>query len=426
MRRTKCISVKLTTEFDLHIEEAAERISTIIRKTPLEYNSSLSKRFEANIFLKREDLQVVRSYKLRGAYNMMASLDKLMLINGVVCASAGNHAQGVAYSCNIMEIKGVIFMPRITPKQKIQQTRMFGNGHIEIVLEGDTFDDCARAAQEYTKQHNMTFIPPFDNPRIIEGQGTIGIELLNDMGNNPIDYIFVPIGGGGLCAGIGAFIKDNSPTTKIIGAEPLGAASMKAARENNQPTKIENIDKFVDGAAVQKVGDLNYAICSKILDDVCAVPEGEVCTTILRLYNEDAIVAEPAGALSIAALAHYIPQIKGKNVMCILSGSNNDINRMPEIKERSLIFEGLKHYFMVSLPQRPNALRDFINNVINEHVDIVRFEYMKKNERETGPVLLGIELDNYAEYKKLCDRMTIFGLEYLPLDPNGNICKYIV
>lgn len=233
----KCISVKLTTEFDLHFEEAAERISTVVRKTPLEYNSSLSKRFGANIFLK-EDLQVVRSYKLRGAYNMMASLDKSMLTNGVVCASAGNHAQGVAYSCNIMEIKGVIFMPRITPKQKIQQTKMFGNGHIEIVLEGDTFDDCARAAQEYTKLNNMTFIPPFDNSKIIEGQGTIGIELLSEMDNNPIDYVFIPIGGGGLCAGIGTFIKDNSPRTKIIGAEPLGAASMIAARENKNLLRL--------------------------------------------------------------------------------------------------------------------------------------------------------------------------------------------
>ena len=418
--------MKLTTEFDLRIEAAADRISAVVRKTPLEYSSTLSKRYGANIFIKREDLQVVRSYKIRGAYNMMASLDKSLLKDGVVCASAGNHAQGVAYSCNIMEVKGVIFMPRITPKQKIQQTKMFGNGHVDIVLEGDTFDDCARAAQEYTRLHNMTFIPPFDDKRIIEGQGTIAIEILKDMGDNPIDYVFTPIGGGGLCAGVGAYMKDNSPNTQIIGVEPLGAASMQAAKKHNQPTKIENIDKFVDGAAVQKVGELNYAICAKILDGLCLVAEGEVCTTILKLYNEDAIVVEPAGALSITALAHYASEIKGKNVVCILSGSNNDINRMPEIKERSLIFEGLKHYFIVSLPQRSNALRDFINSVMNEHVDIVRFEYMKKNERETGPVLLGIELDNYSEYEKLCERMTVFGVEYSPLDPNGNICKYIV
>lgn len=418
--------MKLTSEFDLHIEDAAKRISAVVRKTPLEFNSALSKRYGANVFVKREDLQVVRSYKLRGAYNMMASLDKSLLAKGVVCASAGNHAQGVAYSCNIMEIQGVIFMPRITPKQKIQQTKMFGNGHIEIVLVGDTFDDCANAAQEYTKEHDMTFIPPFDNKKIIEGQGTIALELLEDMKENPIDYVFVPIGGGGLCAGIASYMNDFSPLTKVIGAEPLGAASMQAAKANNSPIKIGNIDKFVDGAAVQKVGELNYAICSKAVTDVCSVAEGEVCSTILRLYNEDAIVAEPAGALSIAALAHYTDAIKGKNVICILSGSNNDINRMPEIKERSLIFEGLKHYFMVSLPQRANALRDFINNVMNEHVDIVRFEYMKKNERETGPVLIGIELDNYSEYEKLCERMTDFGVEYTPLDPSGNIFKFIV
>lgn len=418
--------MKLTEEFNLHIKEASKGLDGIIRKTPLEYNQSLSDRFEANIYIKREDLQVVRSYKLRGAYNMMNSLDSNLLKKGVVCASAGNHAQGVAYSCNKMGVQGVIFMPKITPKQKIQQTKMFGNGNIEIVLEGDTFDECAQAAKEYTQQHSMTFIPPFDDSRIIEGQGTIAMEILEQIGNNEIDFVFVPIGGGGLCSGIGAYMKDFSPKTKIIGAEPLGAASMKAALDAKQPTMVNSIDKFVDGAAVQKVGDLNYTICEKILDKLCLVPEGEVCSTILKLYNENAIVAEPAGALSIAALAHCASEIKGKNVVCVLSGGNNDINRMPEIKERSLIFEGLKHYFIVCFPQRPYALKDFVNQVLNEHVDIVRFEYMKKNDKETGPALIGIEMDSYDEYESLCERMQSYGLDFTPLKSDSDIAKYII
>lgn len=420
------MSSKISKEFNLHIEEAARRIISVVRKTPLEYSNTLSNRFDANIYLKREDLQIVRSYKLRGAYNMMSSLSSQLLSKGVVCASAGNHAQGVAYSCNKMKVRGVIFMPKITPKQKIEQTRMFGNGNIEIVLVGDTFDDCAKAAKEYTSEHNMTFIPPFDDTRIIEGQGTIALEILEESANEKIDYIFIPIGGGGLCAGVGAYMKDHSPKTKVIGVEPAGAPSMKAALNENHPVTLQNIDKFVDGAAVQRVGDITYPICSKVIDKMCLVPEGEVCSTILKLYNEDAIVAEPAGALSIAALSHYASEIKGKNVVCIVSGSNNDINRMQEIKERSLIFEGLKHYFIVRFPQRPNALRDFVTQVVNEHVDIVRFEYMKKNERETGPALVGVELDSYTEYEKLWERMQAYGLDFTPLDPGSDIGKYIV
>lgn len=417
---------KITEEFDLHIEEAAIRLSEVIRKTPLELNLSLSRTFDSNIYLKREDLQVVRSYKLRGAYNMLSCLDAELLEKGVVCASAGNHAQGVAYSCNQMGIRGVIFMPKITPKQKIEQTRMFGNGNIEIVLVGDTFDDCANAAKIYTKEHNMTFIPPFDHPQVIEGQGTIGLEILKKIPKGTIDYLFIPIGGGGLCAGVGAYIKDHSPNTKIIGVEPAGAPCMKAAFEANHPVTLAQINKFVDGAAVQRAGDITYPICKKVIDDICLVPEGEVCTTILKLYNKDAIVVEPAGALAITALNHYTGQIKGKNVVCIVSGSNNDINRMQEIKERSLIFEGLKHYFIIRLPQRPNAFKDFLNEVIGEHDDIVRFEYMKKNDRENGPALIGIEVDSVGEYDNLITRMLKYGLDFTLLDPNSDLGKYIV
>lgn len=417
---------KITEEFDLHIEKAAIRLSEVIRKTPLELNLSLSRTFDSNIYLKREDLQVVRSYKLRGAYNMMSCLDTELLKKGVVCASAGNHAQGVAYSCNQMGVKGVIFMPKITPKQKIEQTRMFGNGNIEIVLVGDTFDDCANAAKIYTNEHNMTFIPPFDHPQVIEGQGTIGLEILKEIPEGTIDYLFIPIGGGGLCAGVGAYIKDHSPNTKIIGVEPAGAPCMKAAFEAKHSVTLAHINKFVDGAAVQRAGDITYPICEKVIDDICLVQEGEVCTTILKLYNKDAIVVEPAGALAITALNQYADQIKGKNVVCIVSGSNNDINRMQEIKERSLIFEGLKHYFIIRLPQRANAFKDFLNEVLTEHDDIARFEYMKKNDRENGPALIGIEVDSVGEYDNLIARMRKYGLDFTLLDPNSDLGKYIV
>lgn len=417
---------KITKKYDLHISEAASNLKKVVKKTPLELNLSLSRDIGANVYLKREDLQVVRSYKIRGAYNMLCSLTREQLNQGVVCASAGNHAQGVAHSCNFMNAKGVIFMPKITPKQKINQTRMFGNGNVEIILIGDTFDDCADAAKKYTEQHNMIFIPPFDDTKIIEGQGTIGLEILSDFEDSKIDYLFIPIGGGGLCAGVGAYIKDHSPETQIIGVEPLGAASMTAAFNVGHPIMLDQIDRFVDGAAVKKVGSLTYPICKDILDDICLVPEGEVCSTILNLYNRDAIVVEPAGALSIAALNHYKDQLKGKNVVCIVSGSNNDINRMQEIKERSLIFEGLKYYFIVDFPQRTNMLRNFVNQVLGEHDDIVRFEYMKKNDRESGPALVGIEVDSKEEYKKLIKRMNDYELDFTLLDPTSDLGKYIV
>lgn len=418
--------ISLTEKFGLDIERAEERLKGIVKETPLQYLNSLSQYFEANIYLKREDLQVVRSYKLRGAYNMISRLDRTVLGKGVVCASAGNHAQGFAYSCNEMGIRGVVFMPKITPKQKIKQTKMFGNGYIEIILAGDTFDDCAQSAIEYTEAHDMTFIPPFDNSYIVEGQGTIGLEILKQLPEIPIDYIFIPVGGGGLCSGVGAYIKDHSPDTKIIAVEPEGAPSLRSAFKAGHPVTLVHIDKFIDGAAVKRVGDLTYDICSKVVDDICLVPEGEVCSTILKLYNENAIVVEPAGALSITALNHYASEIRGKNIVCIVSGSNNDIDRMQEIKERSLIFERLKHYFVIRFPQRANALKDFVNKVLGDRDDIVRFEYMKKNEKENGPALVGIELETIDDYNGLISRMVEYGLDFTVLDPDSDLGRYIV
>lgn len=416
--------MSILTDFDLHIEQARERILGAVQKTPLQFNKRISTLYGANVYLKREDLQIVRSYKLRGAYNMIKSIDPELLAKGVVCASAGNHAQGFAFSCSALGIKGVIFMPKTTPKQKIKQTRMFGKEFVEIILEGDTFDDCAEAAKQYTAEHQITFIPPFDHPRIIEGQGTIAIEILEELKN--VDYIFIPVGGGGLCAGVGAYIKEHSPHTKIIAVEPEGAACMKAAFEAGGPVTLKKIDKFVDGAAVKRAGNVTYSICKHVVDDICLIPEGEVCSAILRIYNEDAIVIEPAGALAAAAIKHYAEELQGKTVVSIISGSNNDIDRMQEIKERSLLFEGLKHYFIIRFTQRPSALKDFVNKVLGPHDDIVRFEYMKKNEKENGPALVGIELNSREDYDALIARMYEYEYDFTVLNKDSDLFGYLV
>jgi threonine dehydratase len=376
------------------------------------------------VYLKREDLQIVRSYKLRGAYNMLSSLPSAQLGRGVVCASAGNHAQGFAWSCKKLGVKGVVFMPIITPQQKIQQTKMFGEQWIEIRLVGDTFDDCAVAAKAFTLQHDMTFIPPFDDYRIIEGQATVGVEILEDLAH--IDYLFMPVGGGGLCAGVGAYFKTVSPATKLVGVEPEGAPSMTAALEAGHPVVLDNIERFVDGASVKRVGDLTFAICKDVLDDMQLVPEGKVCSTILKLYNEDALVVEPAGALSIAVLDAYAGTIKGKNVVCIVSGSNNDIDRMQEIKERSLQYEGLKHYFLIRFAQRPGALKEFVNHVLGPNDDITRFEYMQKHNKETGPALVGIELKSKGDYELLLQNLNRYHVNYTELNKNDNVFGYLV
>lgn len=407
---------------------AAKRLQHIVNKTPLQRNQSLSRKYQCNVYLKREDLQVVRSYKIRGAYNMMSSLPQEQLNKGVVCASAGNHAQGFAFSCKKLGVKGVVFMPVITPKQKINQTKMFGEDNIEIKLIGDTFDDCAIAAKQYTEENKMTFIPPFDDYRIIEGQGTVGKEIYEDLSQAGItlDYIFVPIGGGGLSAGVGSYFKTFSPATKIIGVEPEGAPSMQAALQAGHPVTLTEIERFVDGAAVKRVGDLTFSICKDVLDDMRLVPEGKVCSTILKLYNEDAIVAEPAGALSIASLDDYAEEIKGKNIVCIVSGSNNDIDRMQEIKERSLQYEGLKHYFLINFAQRPGALKELVNNVLGPSDDITRFEYMQKTNKENGPALVGIELQSRKDYELLIAKLKTYHINYTELNKNDTLFGYLV
>jgi len=422
MHELNDLQEKLGTAF--HFQQAALRLKDIVNRTPLQFNHNLSRKYKCNIFLKREDLQVVRSYKLRGAYNMMSSLPKEQLQNGVVCASAGNHAQGFAYSCKKLNAKGVVFMPIITPKQKVNQTKMFGEEYVEIKLVGDTFDDCAVAAKIFTEKKGMTFIPPFDDRRIIEGQGTVAVEILEDK--TDIDYLFVPVGGGGLSAGVGSYFKTYSPKTKIIGLEPEGAPSMFEAMKAGHPVTLENIDRFVDGAAVKRVGDLTFSVCKDVLDEMHLIPEGKACSTILQLYNEDAIVVEPAGALSIAALDDYADEIKGKNVVCVLSGSNNDIDRMPEIKERSLQYEGLKHYFMVNFAQRPGALKEFVNDILGPHDDITRFEYMQKTNKERGPALIGIELKFKKDYIHLMEKMRSHHIDFSEINKDDKMFGYLV
>jgi len=408
----------------LDFSGAYARLKDIVKKTPLTYNHNLSRKYDCEVYLKREDLQIVRSYKLRGAYNMMSLLPANQLAKGVVCASAGNHAQGFAYSCKKLNVKGVVFMPIIAPNQKVSQTKMFGEGFVQVQLIGDTVDDCAVAAKKYTEAHGLTFIPPFDDIRIIEGQSTVGIEILEDQQN--IDYIFLPVGGGGLSAGVGAYFKTHAPATKIIGIEPEGAPSMLTAIKAGMPVKLDQIDSFVDGAAVKRVGDVTFQICKQVIDEMHLVPEGKICSTILKLYNEEAIVVEPAGALSVAALDDYADQIKGKKIVCIVSGGNNDIGRMQEIKERSLQYEGLKHYFLVSLAQRPGALKEFVNQVLGPTDDITRFEYIKKNNKDSGYVLLVLELQSSENYKTLIDKMKQFNIKYTELDKSNNAFTYLV
>ncbi len=413
-----------TVKERIDINAAYEVLKPVVLKTPLQFHRKLSERFGCEVYLKREDLQVVRSYKIRGAYNLIQSLSDAQRAQGIVCASAGNHAQGVAFSCKLLGIKGVIYMPAITPKQKINQVKMFGGDFTQIVLIGDTFDECQAHAIEHAREHNKVFIPPFDHVKVIEGQGTVAKEILDELSG--IDYVFVPIGGGGLCSGLGTYFQTYSPQTKIVGVEPLGAPSMKEALKAGKPVVLESIQRFVDGASVKRVGDQTFEICKEVLSDMLLVPEGKVSSTILQLYNEDAIVAEPAGALAIASLEQYGDKLRGKKVVCIVSGGNNDIDRMQEIKERSLLYEGLKHYFIVRFAQRPGALKEFVNHILGPTDDIVRFEFIQKHNKETGPALIGIEVKSKEDFSSLIARMDGHHLNYTLVNQNENLFEYLV
>lgn len=407
------------------IIKAHHVLKEIVTHTPLQLDATLSAKYNCKVYLKREDLQVVRSFKIRGAYNTIRSLTTEELEKGIVCASAGNHAQGVALSCHALGIQGRIFMPSTTPNQKVKQVKRFGQQNVEVILTGDTFDDAYAEAMKACDERGMTFIHPFDDPKIVAGNGTVGMEIMEDL-NAPADFVFVTIGGGGLASGVGKYIKTMSPSTKVIGVEPSGAASMTEAFKQEQVVTLDKIDKFVDGAAVKRVGNLNYQICKETLDDIIAVPEGKACTTILELYNDSAIVVEPAGALPVSALDIYSDQIVGKTVVCVISGGNNDIDRMQEMKERSLIYEGLKHYFVVNFPQRAGALREFLEKVLGPNDDIARFEYTKKHNKENGPALVGIELSCKDDYTALLDRMEKYGVVYTELNRDLNLFNLLI
>ncbi len=407
------------------IIEAKKRIEGVIKRTPLEYSKRLSDKYGAKVYLKREDLQPVRSYKLRGAYNFLNSLSKKDRERGVVCASAGNHAQGVAYCCSALKIKGVVFMPETTPKQKVNKVVAFGGRWIKVKLVGKTFDESSKAALAYNGKGGAVCVHPFDDYRTMAGQGTIAIEILEDIPEG-VDSVIIPIGGGGLASGVGTYLRAKSPKTKILGVEASGAPSMHAAFEKGKPIELSTIDPFVDGTAVKKAGMKTFKIARKVLDDIAVVPEGKVCATMIELYQNEGIVAEPAGALSITALDNYQNFIKGKTVVCILSGGNNDLSRYPEIMERSLVYQELRHYFIVEFFQKPGELKTFVNKVLGAGDDITRFEYIKRTNKEKGPALVGIELTKKEDIKPLMERMNKYDINYKCITPEDPLFSILI
>jgi len=407
------------------VEEAYGRIKEVVKKTPLQFNDGLSKRFMARIYLKREDLQAVRSYKIRGAYNKISTLSSEEKNSGIVCASAGNHAQGVAFGCNQLKIKGHIFMPQNAPKQKVERVHNFGGKWVEVVLVGDTFDESNKKAQEFKKKHNKVFIHPFDDALVIAGQGTVGKEILEQSEERP-DYVIVPIGGGGLISGLSIYIKEKDSKIGIIGVESEGVPSMHRSLEEDRIIELDKIDKFVDGTAVKRVGKLGFEISRKFVDKVFLVPEGKVCQEMINLYQNDGIVAEPAGALAVSVLDQLKEKIKGKMVVCVVSGGNNDISRYPEIVERSLAYQGLKHYFIIDFPQRAGALRKFLDKVLGPKDDIVLFEYLKRSNKESGPALVGLELAKKEDLSPLIKRMDRSGFKYQIIDRESSLFDVVL
>lgn len=407
------------------INKAAQNLSGIVRLTPVEFSKRLSDKFNAKIYIKREDLQEVRSYKIRGAYNLMSNLTEEEKKRGVVCASAGNHAQGVAYSASKLGIKAVIFMPTVTPLQKINKVKSFGGKFVEIKLIGTNYDESSKAAKEFCKEKNAVFVHPFNDYRVMSGQGTVGKEIFEYFGKD-LDFILVPIGGGGLISGIATYLKSESPKIKVIGVEPTGAASMTASVKANKIVSLDKIDTFADGVAVRTVEDKTFEIVKRLVSDFVIVPEGKICTTMIELYQNEGIVAEPAGALSIAALDFLKEKIAGKSVVCILSGGNNDIMRYPEVLEKSLTYEGLKHYFLINFAQKPGQLKRLVDSVLGPTDDIVRFEYIKKTSKEMGPALVGIELVKKEDFNPLLKRMDKLGISYTVITSSDLLYSYLI
>ena len=407
------------------VEAADVRLDSVVRRTPLEPNDRLGERVGAQVWLKREDQQVVRSYKLRGAYNFISQLSDEEKSRGVECASAGNHAQGVAFSCRQLGVPGRIVVPRTTPRQKRERITAIGGDLVTLVITGDTYDDANLAAVEDALASGRVLVPPFDHPLTIAGQGTVGVEIVRQLGFAP-DVLVLPVGGGGLLAGVATWIRARHPATRIVGVEPAGAACMAAAVAAGEPVILEDLDGFVDGAAVRRAGSVTYPIVADLVDELVPVEEGRVCTEMLDLYQWEGIVAEPAGALAAAALGYSFAVEPGQTVVCLLSGGNNDVSRYGEIVERSLIHEGLKHYFLVTFPQEPGALRGFLDEVLSDNEDITLFEYVKKNNRETGPALVGIEINGREDLEPLLERMRHSRLRIEPVPPGSPLFTFLV
>ena len=385
------------------VDAAAERLAGVAARTPLQLNERLSAATGAYVWLKREDLQPVRSYKIRGAYNLISQLEEAHRAAGVIAASAGNHGQGVAFACARLGIKGRIFVPATTPRQKRQRILALGEGRVDLVVTGDTYDEASAAATLEAQETGATLVPAFNDARTIAGQGTVAKEIIEQFGKAP-DVVVAPVGGGGMISGCLAYLSERHPGTRVVGAEPAGAASMAAALAAGGPVDLDRIDTFVDGAAVRRAGDLTFAMVQRHRPDLYAVPEGRICSEMLALYQTEGIVTEPAGALATAALGLFRPE-PGQTVVAIVSGGNNDVSRYAEIVERSLVYEGRKHYFLVNFPQEPGALRRFLDEVLGPDDDITHFEYVKRSNRETGPALVGIELGDPASFGDLLTKM---------------------
>jgi len=407
------------------VEAADARLDSVVRRTPIERNDRLGERIGAEVWLKREDQQVVRSYKLRGAYNFISQLTAEEKARGVECASAGNHAQGVAFSCRHLGVPGRIVVPRTTPRQKRERITAIGGDLVTLVVTGDTYDDANLAAVEDAMASGRVLVAPFDHPLTIAGQGTVAVEIVGQLGRPP-DVLVVPVGGGGLLAGVATWLRARHPATRIVGIEPAGAACMAAAVAAGEPVTLNDLDSFVDGAAVRRAGSVTFPIVNELIDELFTVEEGRVCTEMLDLYQWEGIVAEPAGALAAAALGYCMAVEPDQTVVCVLSGGNNDVSRYGEIVERSLIHEGLKHYFLVEFPQEPGALRGFLDEVLSENEDITLFEYVKKNNRETGPALVGIEIAHRDDLEPLLERMSHSRLRIEPVPPGSPLFTFLV
>jgi threonine dehydratase len=408
------------------IDEAAERIAGVVARSPLQISERLSEATGATVYLKREDLQAVRSYKLRGAHNLLMQLSEDEIAAGVVCSSAGNHAQGFAMACRSMGIHGRVYVPAKTPKQKRDRIRYHGREFIELIAIGKTYDAAAAAALEDVARTGATLVPPYDDPRTMAGQGTVAAEILEQLDGEP-DLVIVPVGGGGCIAGITTYLAERTTSTSVLGVEPAGAAAMIAALAAGKPVTLDHVDQFVDGAAVNRAGTLTYAALAAAGDmvSITTVDEGAVCTAMLDLYQNEGIIAEPAGALSVAGLMEADIE-PGSTVVCLISGGNNDVSRYNEVLERSLVHLGLKHYFLVDFPQEPGALRRFLDTVLGPNDDITLFEYVKRNNRDTGEALVGVELGSAADLEGLLERMRASDIHVEALEPGSPAYRYLL